>query len=150
MGQVARWSIAASQVLGWQPFLWQPRCRMVWSQTVRFLWRALRMKYMMWPNSPGGFLNNRCWINGIMLRRVGWKAWPLTWHHVPCNRLFYPRTKDLGDELKCEVRGWNHKAGLLRASMLIEYKARDYSCTLHWSHVSHIFRAMLLFKLWAN
>ena len=59
---------------------------MVWSQTVRFLWRALRMKYIIW-RSPRGFLNNRIyWINGFVLRvgkRVG-----TSWHHVPCNLLF--------------------------------------------------------------
>lgn len=97
------------------------------------------MKYIIW-RSPRGILNNRIYMNLLDKwfraegRQEGWKAWPLlgtSWHHVPCNLLFCSRTKDLGDELKCEVRGWNHKAGLLRASMLLEYKARDSSRTLH-------------------
>ena len=86
VGQVARWSIAAAQVLGWQPFLGTTKVPHGMIPDSAISVKSLAHKYIIW-RSPRGFLNNRIdWINGFVLRvgkRVG-----TSWHHVPCNLLF--------------------------------------------------------------
>ena len=74
VGQVARWSIAAAQVLGWQPFLGTTKVPHGMIPDSAISVKSLAHKYIIW-RSPRGILNNRIyWINGLVLRvgkRVG-------------------------------------------------------------------------------
>lgn len=146
VGQVARWSIAAAQVLGWQPFLGTTKVPHGMIPDSAISVKSLAHEIHQMAFSPW-ILNNRIyWINGFVLRvgkRVG-----TSWHHVPCNLFF--TNQGFGWWAQMWSEGLEPQGRIAQSIMLLEYKARDSSRTLHWSYSSHVFRIVLLFKLRAN